>query len=361
MKLLFLDQFSDLGGAQQVLLEFLPAVGARGWKALVGLPGAGPAFARAQALGFESAQIPCGPYRSGRKTPFDLARFAISTPRLAAWVRRHTDVDLIYVNGPRLLPAVALARHSAPVVFHAHSLLPAGSARRLAGESIKRAKAWVIANCEFVAEPLRAFAGERLSVIYNGVPAPYGRDHKKAPFPRVGCIGRIAPEKGQLEFVQAATLIHREMPACRFVVYGSPLFGDSRYAEEVKARAHGLPLDFAGWCDNAYDALAKLDVLLVPSGPNEATTRVIPEAFAAGVPVVALRGGGIPEVIDHGRTGYLADTIGEMAGFALSLLRVPQEALIVQARASFDRRFTLARFHSELFATLERIIGAKRN
>ena len=63
MNLLLLDQFSDLGGAQQNLLELLPAVRDAGWRALVGLPGQGKLFERVRALGFEAQPIECGPYR----------------------------------------------------------------------------------------------------------------------------------------------------------------------------------------------------------------------------------------------------------------------------------------------------------
>ena len=69
----------------------------------------------------------------------------------------------------------------------------------------------------------------------------------------MGCIGRIAPEKGQREFVAAAARIHQAIPDCRFVIYGAPLFGDSaaaRYAAQVRIAAEGLPLEFAGWMDN---------------------------------------------------------------------------------------------------------------
>ena len=63
MKLLVLDQFSEPGGAQQALAELLPAMTARGWSGTLAMPGAGVMFERAEAAGFATARIPCGPYR----------------------------------------------------------------------------------------------------------------------------------------------------------------------------------------------------------------------------------------------------------------------------------------------------------
>src|SRR5262249_61079487 len=124
MNLLILDQFSDPGGAQQVLLELLPGIRERGWRTTVGLPGQGELFARVQGLGFPTAQVECGPYRAGRKSAVDLLRFLVGTPRLAWQIRSlaaRAQADLVYVNGPRLLPATAMARLRQPVVFHSHS------------------------------------------------------------------------------------------------------------------------------------------------------------------------------------------------------------------------------------------------
>src|SRR5262249_38956489 len=138
MNLLILDQFSDPGGAQQVLLELLPAVRERGWRALVGLPGEGELFARVQSLGFKTARVDCGPYGPGRKSAVDLLRFLAGTPRLAWQIPRlaaRAQADVVYVNGPRLLPAVAMARLRQPVVFHSHSFLFPGRQRTLVGES----------------------------------------------------------------------------------------------------------------------------------------------------------------------------------------------------------------------------------
>jgi glycosyltransferase involved in cell wall biosynthesis len=369
MNLLLLDQFSDLGGAQQNLVELLPAIRDAGWHALVGLPGEGELFERVRALGFEAERMACGPYRSGRKSVADLVRFVAGTPRLAWQMRRmakRVDADLVYLNGPRLLPAAAMAGLGLPVLFHSHSYPGPGAVRKLAGFALRRMDAIVVGQCEFVAAPWRPFVRrERVSVIYNGVagPARVAARSPAAP-PRVGCIGRIAPEKGQREFVAGALRIRQAIPECRFVIYGAPLFGEraaARYAAQVRTDAEGLPLEFAGWVDDIYACLAQIDLLLVPSTGQEATTRVILEAFAAGVPVIAFASGGIPEVVEDGVTGLLANTTSEMAQSTIDLLTGNPRRLIgiaQAARESWSRRFTLQRYHQQILRAMEASAGA---
>ncbi len=181
----------------------------------------------------------------------------------------------------------------------------------------------------------------------------------------MGCIGRIAPEKGQREFVAAAARIHQALPQCRFFIYGAPLFGDedvARYAAQVRAEAEGLPLEFAGWVDDIYACMAELDLLLVPSAGHEATTRVILEAFAAGLPVLAFPSGGIPEVVEHGVTGLLANSVEEMARLAVELLTGDSGRLTSIARAaqeSWSRRFTLERYQREVLQAIETATGGR--
>jgi glycosyltransferase involved in cell wall biosynthesis len=360
MRLLILDQFSDPGGAQQALVELLPAIRERGWDAAVGMPGDGPLFGQIGALGFETARIDCGPFRSGRKTPVDALRFLSGMPRLARQVRlltKQIQADLVYVNGPRLLPAVVGMR--VPVIFHSHSYIGAGIARRMAGEALRRADASVIAACRFVGEPWTRFVPrEHVKVIYNGVAGPPHAFERRRGAPRIGCIGRIAPEKGQREFLRAASIIHRALPECRFTMCGAPLFSDARaerYAAQVRAEAAGLPMEFTGWVADVHRALAGLDLLLVPSTGPEATTRVILEAYAAGVPVIAFPSGGIPEVV-AGLPGMLADSVEQMAALAIELLTGPEERLARMseaAREKWRRRFTLERYRQDVLATIE--------
>jgi glycosyltransferase involved in cell wall biosynthesis len=155
-------------------------------------------------------------------------------------------------------------------------------------------------------------------------------------------------------------MIHRALPECRFLVYGAPLFSREavRYAAEVNAAARGLPVEFSGWTADVYAALADLDVLLVPSRGLEGMPLTILEAFAAGVPVVAFRAGGIPEIVDDGRNGILVDSVAQMAESAVSLLTgdpARRRSIAAAARESWSTRFTAERWQRQVLSEIERV------
>jgi len=369
MNILCLDQFGELGGAQRCLLDLLPALIDRGWSVHVAAPGGGQLAERAAALHATVDPIRCGPYSSGRKTLADMARFAAETPRLAGAIRglvRRYDADLIYVNGPRLMPAVALsvanaARNSPRVLFHSHSLLD-GLARRLAGRSLATVRAAMVASCRFVATPLLPYSGNRgIRVVYNGVRriSLPNRPPATGEF-RIGAIGRISPEKGQADFLRAARILHSATPQCRFLICGAPLFSNPaamRYCAALEALAEDLPVEFAGWREDVESVLAGLDLLVVPSTAVDATPRVILEAFAAGVPVLAFASGGIPEIVEHGVTGFLVEERSPKA-LALAirdLLREPHRLREAAERACAKARseFSLERYRAEMIETIE--------
>jgi glycosyltransferase involved in cell wall biosynthesis len=206
----------------------------------------------------------------------------------------------------------------------------------------------------------------RSRVIYNGV-APVACERRRRGTDdlwRIGVIGRIAPEKGQLEFAQAVRLLLSQMTLgqrrCEFVVCGDAMFSSPEYNRRVRLEAEGLPVEFTGWRDDIRDVLSTLDLVVVPSTAVEATTRVILEAFSAGVPVVAFPSGGIPEIIEDGVTGVLcAPTPHDLASKLLDLFS-NGEALLhcVSARAqvAFNARFTLVRYRSEVLDVVQGIL-----
>ncbi|HLY16862.1 MAG TPA: glycosyltransferase family 4 protein [Bryobacteraceae bacterium] len=360
MNILCLDQFGELGGAQRCLLDLFPGLIGQGWGVHLAAPDDGQLAQRALALHVTVDPIVCGPYSSGSKTLADMARFTAQTPQLAHLIRelvRRYAADLIYVNGPRLLPAAALAAHKGPrVLFHAHSLL-GGSARRVAGRSLEAVRAAMVASCRFVALPLLAYSGDRgIRVVYNGVSRMSRPERGPARDElRIGVIGRVSPEKGQADFVRAARLVHAASPECRFVVCGAPLFSNPaavRYYQDLQALAEGFPVEFTGWKENVEDVLAALDLLVVPSAAVDATPRVILEAFAAGVPVMAFAAGGIPEIVEPGVTGFLVEERSpqSLALAVLDVLDAPQLRRQVAARACAKARgeFSLRRYQAQM-------------
>jgi glycosyltransferase involved in cell wall biosynthesis len=315
--------------------------------------------------------IPSGPYRSGSKSVADFLQFPLDVWRqkgIIADVMNRNKFDLVYVNGPRLLPAAApAARGRAPVLFHAHSRLNQRSAVGSAGRSIRQAEATVVACSNYVAHPLERYVGKAsLHVIPNGTPDAGFQVRAFGPGRswRIGLIGRISPEKGQAEFLQAIGLLAPEFPATRFVICGAPIIPADKYLDLVSGLARGLPVEFLGWRDDVPSVLAGLDLLVVPS-KDEGLGRVVSEAFSAGVPVVAFASGGIPELITDRETGFLAPeaTAEALAAQIREVISADAETVqrvVAKARQAWERSYTVAAYQGRIMELLQRVVSAWR-
>jgi glycosyltransferase involved in cell wall biosynthesis len=170
-------------------------------------------------------------------------------------------------------------------------------------------------------------------------------------------LGRVSPEKGQLEFVRAARIAAARADGLRFTVCGASLFTEDRYFDQVRAEAAGLPVEFSGWTENIGAVLAGVDLLVVPSSPIDNIPRVILEAFAADVPVLAFASGAIPELIQHGETGLLlrersAEALAEAVLSAAGNVDLLNQ-IAARAYRRWQERYTLRRFQSEISEAVE--------
>ena len=345
MSILFLDQFNELGGAQQCLIDLVDGMDEADLYAA--LPGDGPVAEALRTRGVEVEQLPRLEYSHGHKTAKEFARYAVETRRLGSHIRRIIQrhaIDLVYVNGPRLLPAASLAARN--LVFHSHSFLDKWYSAGLAGLCLRRRKARVIASSHFVAQ---ALPRGKTRVIYNGVRELPFRPPQRAngrPY-RIGVLGRIEREKGQAEFVRAARVLTERGLRAEYSIHGAPLFSDAGYLETVRELSAGLAVRFPGWSDDVSKVYAELDVLVVPSTPIDANPRVIPEAFSAGVPVIAYPSGGIPELLEDGVTGVLTQCLPDAIE---RLLANPGQmsAIARAARLTWEKRFTVQRYVREV-------------
>ncbi len=124
--------------------------------------------------------------------------------------------------------------------------------------------------------------------------------------PLIGKIGVIRGWKGHIYFLAAVPLVLEQFPNARFIIVGSgPGY------EEIKERS--LAPEFKGSVtvmghrEDIPEIVSAMDVLVLASFAGEGTSQVIPQAFAMKTPVVATRGGSIPELFHDGERGVLAD------------------------------------------------------
>jgi len=189
-----------------------------------------------------------------------------------------TDVDvLLWLPGPLRARFAALIRHADAVRF------PSAEKRA----RFERAFAGVVAPERLTVEPM-------IHCVADAPPRPVRGARTGAPV--VLYLGRLIPQKGVEDLFAAAVRMH---PAPRLEIAGD---GPHRRRLQRLAARLGVDAHFHGFvhADAKHALLSGADVVCVPSrevaGLSEGAPLVIREAFAYGVPVVATRVGGIPEL-----------------------------------------------------------------
>ena len=176
----------------------------------------------------------------------------------------------------------------------------------------------------------------------------------------VGYLGRMSIEKNPLGFIELAERLHAALPTTRFAMYG-----EGPMAEQVQARIAASRLaaimSFSGYVDHPTTALAAIDVLVVPS-TLDGRPAVVMEANACGVPVIAAPIGGIPEMIEEGRNGFLVPPRdhARMAALLAGWLADPasfatlRESARWVAEARFDRTRMMNAYEAAFRSVLAR-------
>jgi glycosyltransferase involved in cell wall biosynthesis len=121
----------------------------------------------------------------------------------------------------------------------------------------------------------------------------------------IGTIGRLVPVKGISYLLEAAKVLLQEGEDVKVLVVG-----EGPIRKELEAQARDLTIDrnvvFLGHREDVHQLIQTLDIFVLPS-LSEGIPMALLEAMAASRPVVATRVGGIPEVIEHGREGFLVE------------------------------------------------------
>ncbi|MEA2331513.1 MAG: hypothetical protein QOH58_1651 [Thermoleophilaceae bacterium] len=339
-----------IGGASRTVLRILPLLASDGWRFTCWTPGPGPLREALERDGHEVAGAPKllrYSRRSLRQPPGAAARLA-SVPgylrEFRAWLAAR-DPALLHANTLLAIPEALAAGRGRPTLLYSHETVPAGPKGAAAARLARHAADVVVGVSEAATAGLRR-GGARPQVILNGVPLPAPRP----PRPQgaalvVGQLGTVSPRKGSDVFVEAARRLRSELPEAEFRLIGKRVEGPERaWADGVIAEAdrHGVR---HGARPEPYSELSEWDVAVLASR-DEPFGLAAAEAMALGIPVVATRAGGLPEVLGTD-AGVLVepDDPGALARAILELARDRdrREACGAAGRARVERLFTLER------------------
>ena len=220
-------------------------------------------------------------------------------------------------------------------------------------------------------------AEKRVDVIYNGVATTKtvtDEDTQKCKaeigvsecYPVLGVVGSLYPVKGHRFLLEAMPEILRRCPKAMLLVIGRGEL-EAALKEQVEQLAIGGNVKFLGMRQDVPRLLSVLDAFVLPS-LSEGLSLALLEAMVSGKPVVATRVGGNPELIDHGRTGFLVqpEDARELAANLVTLLSDPEmmQELGRQGAERVRQRFSMEQMvdrYRDLYARSLSIHHARSN
>ena len=249
---------------------------------------------------------------------------------------RREGYQLLHAHTPRtaMLSGLASAITGVPLVYHVHSPASRDSTHRWQNHinalieriSLSRASA-LIAVSESLAQGARrqGFAAEKVWVVPNGVPCPVARPPRPADQAdwTLGTVALFRPRKGIEVLLGALAILRSRGMSVRLRAVGG--FESPGYERLVKGHAAQLGLtaavDWTGFASDVDGHLRQMDLFVLPSLFGEGLPMAVLEAMAAGVPVVASRVDGVPEVIRNGVDGLLVQP-GDPLALAETISRI---------------------------------------
>jgi glycosyltransferase involved in cell wall biosynthesis len=275
---------------------------------------------------------------------------------------RHVQADVLHAHLPNAHAAstIAGAACGVPVVATIHG-------RQLTlrdVEALQLGEGHAVMVCEYGLAQARLLGidASRVSWIPNGVdtqrfsPSPARIASQSVT---VGFVGRLAPEKGPLDFVRVAALLLHATPTLRFRIIGDgPLRGEVESAVVRSSLADRVEL--VGMVHDMPAAYRGLD-MLVSTSQSEGAPLAILEAMACGLPVIATSVGGVPEIVSDGVTGRVCPPRGiHMAADTVEELASRPDKRLDWGRAARKRvleNYDLRTHVAKITALFERIAG----
>jgi glycosyltransferase involved in cell wall biosynthesis len=376
IRVLSLIHYPVFGGPHNRNMRLAPALVEQGVHAIVLLPNEpGNAAKRLRSAGIDVLTMPLHRLRA---TPRPLAHIRLAArfwPEVQAIrkVIRERDIDVVQING-LVNPhgAIAARLEGVPVVWQLLDTRPPMVLRRAMMPLVTRLADVVMTTGRAVARvhPGAEALGDRLHVYFPPVdqvsfdPSLVDRGAARsefgfAPEDRVlGSVGNLNPQKGHEYLIRAAAIARGRQASVRVLIVGASHDTHRGYEESLRRLSTelglvvGHDLVFAGSQADVRAALAAMDVFALSSVPHsEGAPTVVQEAMMMGLPVVATDVAAVPEVVEHGVTGYVVPPLDPQA-IADAALRLVGDAALREGMGRAGRQRALECFSLETCAQI---------
>jgi glycosyltransferase involved in cell wall biosynthesis len=344
----------DCGGLERVVLDLVREETARGQRAdVICLERPGTLAPRVAALG---ARVLCVQKRPGKR-PGAIGRLAAVLRELGPDVVHSHQIGALFYAGPAARWArVPVTVHSE----HGRHYTDRWQTRVLGRLSALHAARFFCVSADIAAGVVshRVARRDKVHVVPNGIDTSrFAGDRGDASSRRaigippgarvVGTVGRLSPVKRQDLLIRAFARSLASVPDAHLLVVGDgPLMGELRDLAAslgIEDRVH-----FVGYQAEPETLLGAMDLFALTSR-SEGMPLVVLEAWAAGLPVIASRVGGLPEMLGDGQAGVLFES-GDEAALAAALCELLAAPGALERMGQAGRSKVLARFDARQMA-----------
>ncbi len=349
----------DVGGVETGTIDLARYLVSKGHKAIT-ISSGGRLVRELDSIGARHYNLPVG-----KKS---LINVIVMINKVREIIRRE-DIDIVHARSrvPALIAYFACKSTNRAFLTTAHGYYK----KHLMSEAMGWGKYVIVASNIMAKHMVGTFEvpHDRIRLIPRGV--DLGRFTFRDPDTRnsehfvVGMVSRITPLKGHADFIKAVSILRRELPRLRAVIVGEA--PKPKYKEDLELLIRRLGLEstiqFLPATQDVPSVMRGLDVLVSATTTPEAFGRVIIEAQASGVPVVATKVGGVVDVVEDGKTALLCSPQNpkEMAEKIL-LLHEDKDLrtrLAVDSKKHVEACFNLGRMMDKTLAVYEEAIATQ--